>query len=106
MKGYLIKSTYLTGPHKGKSYLLRKGGYVTEEGNSEWCHTTYKTLALAKRRCRQLDEDNEIDYNIETREMVRSIQQGKLPSLRIYERKRYEPYIVEIVGYTSINRKL
>ena len=28
MKRFLIKVTYLTGMHKGKSYLLKKGGYV------------------------------------------------------------------------------
>lgn len=25
MKGYIIKVTYLTGPHEGKSYFLQKG---------------------------------------------------------------------------------
>ena len=31
MKRYLIKKTYTEGIHAGKSYLLRKGGYVTDE---------------------------------------------------------------------------
>ena len=26
MKGYVIKVTYLTGRHKGRTYLMKKGG--------------------------------------------------------------------------------
>lgn len=105
MNGYLIKATYLTGPHKGKSYLLRKGGYVTEEGNCEWDDTTYRTLANAEKRCRQLAQDNERDYNHETWERDHRIQQGKplLHEWRIYEKMSYEPYLVENVGKMSAN---
>ena len=98
MRGYLIKSTYLTGPHKGRSYLVRKDGYVTEEGNCEWDVTIYRTLASVKQRCRQLTRDNERDYNNETRERDQRIQQGEplLHEGRIYEKMSYEPYFVKV----------
>lgn len=40
MKGYIIKATYLTGTHKGKSYFLQKGGYVTSDPDAHSGLTT------------------------------------------------------------------
>ena len=104
MNGYLIKSTYLTGPHKGKSYLLRKGGYVTEEGSHEWSDTTYRTLGIAQAQCKRLAEENERCYNDETWSRNRRIKEGKeVSKYRIYEKRSYQPYLVENVGKMSIN---
>lgn len=104
MNGYLIKTTYLTGPHKGRSYFLRKGGYVTEEGNHEWDDTTYRTLGIAQAQCKRLTEENERCYNDETGSRNRRIKEGKeVSKYRIYEKESYEPYMVEIVGKLSIN---
>lgn len=104
MNGYLIKTTYLTGSHKGRSYLLRKGGYITEEGNHEWDDTTYRTLGIAQAQCKRLTEENERCYNDETLSRNRRIKEGKeVAKYRIYEKASYEPYLVEIVGKMSIN---
>ena len=67
MKGYVIKVTYLTGRHKGKSYLMKKGGYVTEEHNYHFESDVYKTLGIAKRVCTIYHKNNELDYNTERR---------------------------------------
>ena len=64
MKGYVIKVTYLTGRHKGKSYLMKKGGYVTKEHNYHFESDVYKTLGIAKRVCTIYRKNNELDYNI------------------------------------------
>lgn len=104
MNGYLIKTTYLTGPRKGTSYLLRKGGYVTEEGNHEWDDTTYRTLGIAQAQCRRLTKENERCYNDETENRNRRIKEGKeVSKYRIYEKASYAPYLVEIVGKLSVN---
>lgn len=104
MNGYLIKVTYLTGPHKGRSYLLRKGGFVTEEDNHEWDITTYRTLNIAKAQCRRLTKENERCYNVETQSRIRRINEGKeVAKYRIYEQESYEPYHVKHVGKMSIN---
>lgn len=103
MNGYLIKGTYLTGPHKGESYLLRKGGYVTEEGRHEWDDTTYRTLGIAQAQCRRLTEENEICYNDETWSRNRRIKEGKeVSKYRIYEKEAYEPYFVENVHPSTV----
>lgn len=105
MNGYLIKVTYLTGPHAGESYLLRKGGYVTEEGNHEWDDTTYRTLGIAQAQCKRLAEENERCYNDETWMRERRLREGKelLHEWRIYEKQSYEPHLVENVGKMNIN---
>lgn len=58
---YLIKATYLEGLHKGETYLLRKGGYVTDEDTYQDIEDTYSSLGVAKRICKKLAKDNEID---------------------------------------------
>lgn len=96
MNGYLIKATYLTGPHKGESYLLRKGGYVTEEDRHEWDDTTYRTEGIALAQCRRLSHENELAYDDETYMRDSRIKEGKdlLHEWRIYEKMQYEPYLV------------
>lgn len=95
---YLIKATYTEGVHNGKTYLLRKGGYVTDEGNIEWLDTTYKTESIARRVCERMYEENELFRKIEREDEAVKIRKGFSPkSSYIYESKTYEPYPVETV---------
>lgn len=48
MKGFIIKVTYLTGPHLGKSYFLIKGGFVTDNPDRQWMDTCYKTENICR----------------------------------------------------------
>ncbi len=80
---FLIKVTYETGPHAGKSYLLRKGGYVTD-GTFENEDTTYRTYGSAARVCTRLRLKNYREYHLE-----RENSHGKGPF--VYEKEKYEP---------------
>ena len=64
MERYLIKVTYLEGTHKGKTYLMQKGGYITDSGCYQWDETTYANKAMAERRCKQLDKENVVDCKV------------------------------------------
>lgn len=100
---YLIKVTILTGRHKGHSYLLRKGGYVTDEGDSQFEEDTYKTLGTALRVCKQMESRNELNYNVERADNEYRIKQGKSPKeFFIYEKESYEPYLVENIVILNI----
>lgn len=95
---YLIKVTYTEGVHNGETYLLRKGGHVTDEGHIEWLDTTYKTEAIARRVCKQMYEDNELSRKCERMdEQIRIKRGGKPKDWYIYESQTYEPYPVETV---------
>lgn len=95
---YLIKATYLEGPHCGESYLLRKGGFVTDFPSIQWDDTTYKTEGICKRVCKHMFEENELNRRIERREEQWKIQKGGQPKKwYIYESQKYEPYAVDVV---------
>lgn len=95
MARYLIKATYESGIHKGKTYLLRKGGYVTDEIDFQWDDTTYKSRAIAERQCKRLKEENDLNYVIERRENEYRISKGKKgKDWFIYDMESYEPYEV------------
>ena len=97
MKRYLIKVTYLEGRHAGETYLLRKGGYVTEPGYIEWEDTTYASYKTALWQCRRLESDNELNMRIERKDRAYARQMGrKFREYNIYELQSYEPYEVEI----------
>lgn len=92
---YLIKGTYLTGAHEGETFLLRKGGYVTDETRYEWEDTTYKTYAIAARQCDRLEKQNEADYRFYQIENQRRIAKGYKP-MYCPELEVYEPYAIEV----------
>lgn len=99
MKRYLIKATYLEGKHAGRSYLLRKGGYVTDEGAYQWEDTTYATLGIAQRVCKQYAERNEQDRDLERGQEVFDLKTGRRKEPKawyIHELESYEPYEVEV----------
>lgn len=96
MKGYVIKVTYLTGRHKGRTYLMKKGGYVTEEHYHHFKSDVYKTLGTAKRVCTVYHNNNERDYNSERRMNEYNISKGRpAKDWFIYELESYEPFEVE-----------
>lgn len=93
MKRFLIKVTYLTGRHKGKSYLLKKGGYVYGEGEFVLAENTYASEAIAKRVCTMYTNNNERDYTSERKYNDYRISKGhKGKDWFIYELESYEPY--------------
>ena len=96
MKGYVIKVTYLTGRHKGRTYLMKKGGYITEEHYHHFESDVYTTLRTAKRVCTVYRKNNERDYNDERRTNEYNISKGRPPKdWFIYELESYEPFEVE-----------
>ena len=96
MKGYVIKVTYLTGRHKGKTYLMKKGGYVTEERFHHFESDVYKTLGIAKRVCTMYRNNNERDYNCERNYNDYKISKGEEgKEWFIYELESYEPFEIE-----------
>lgn len=98
-KRFLVKVTYREGVHKGESYLLRKGGYVTDEKSYEWEDTTYATEAIAKAVCTKYKKNNDLEREIERKEEAYRISKGKKPkTFYNYFYCDYEPYAVDITG--------
>lgn len=96
--GWIIKATYLTGRSKGRSYFLRKGGYVTE-GGYIWSDQAYKTKGFAERECKRLKKYYELSYRSERQDNEIMIKKGLKPKDSfIYELESFEPYEVEIIG--------
>ena len=97
MTRYLIKITYLEGPHEGKSHLIRRGGRCTDEGDIQWDDTTYASEGIAKRVCKRLYTDNELNRKIERQDEAVRIKRGRpAKEYYIYESCSYEPYPVEV----------
>ena len=98
MKGYLIKVTYLDGRHKGKSYLMKRGGYVVEERHLNYLYQddVYKSLGNVKAVCTRLFNNNERNRRIEDADRKRAIEKGReVHDWYIYEHESYEPFEVE-----------
>lgn len=94
MKAYVIKSTYLEGKHEGRSHILIKGGYVSDEKTKHHIDDCYGTLAQAKAVCTKYKKNNEIERNIE--------RKTKRTSDYIYNLESFEPIEVEAFGTKSI----
>ena len=99
MNRYIIKSTYLTGPHKGRSYFLTKGGYVTDNPDEQWSDDCYKTANICRAVCTKLSANNIVEHRLENkqRECQASKKSQSIPVSMIYELMSYEPYEVKIV---------
>ena len=99
MAHYLIKKTYLDGPHAGKSYYLTKGGYVVDLDKTHFESDTYKTLGHAKRRCDQLYMDNFANIRWERFDEQLNIKKGLRPKKHfIYYEESYEPVEVDAIS--------
>ena len=97
---YLIKATYTEGSHKGESYLLTKGGYVTDEDSIHWEDRSYKTEGICRKVCKHMFEENERSRRCErVDEQIRIKRGGDPKEFYIYESQSYEPYPVEAVRY-------
>ena len=92
---YLIKVTHLEGAHAGESYLLRKGGYVTDDCGFWWEDDVYKTEGIARRVCKHKYEENELSRRIERQTEEYRVKRGGKPNdWYIYESESYGPYPV------------
>ena len=58
MKRYLIKATFTGGAHKGETYYIRKGGYVTNDPRL-CCAEDFYTEASAKAVATKWNKENE-----------------------------------------------
>lgn len=98
MNGYIIKATYLTGPHIGRSYFLTKGGYVTDEPDVQWSYACYKNESICRAVCKKLSSNNIIEHRLENKQRGRQMENGRSISVSmIYELMSYEPYEVKTV---------
>ncbi len=99
MKQYFIKVTYLEGPHSGKTYYLRKGGYVVDLNKDHFADATYKTKGIANRECERLRRKNEVNVNCERQDNECNIKRGKPGKIQfIYVNTAYEPYAVTVIN--------
>lgn len=92
---YLIRNTYLEGPHKGTSYLMRKGGYVAGDTGPYFLSDTYVSYGIALRQCRRMADDNKLNCRLQKQDHERLIKQGKKPGIKIYYQESYEPVPVD-----------
>lgn len=98
MNRYIIKSTYLTGPHNGRSYFLIKGGYVTDHPDEQWSDDCYKTASICRAVCTKLSANNIVEHRLENKQRERQTEKGQSLSVSmIYELMSYEPYEVKTV---------
>ena len=74
---YLIKVTYLAGPHKDKVYLMQKGGYVTSINDLQGFDQTYASEAICRNICNKMFYSNEKDFSIERKQNNWNIEAGK-----------------------------
>lgn len=103
MNGYIIKATYLTGPNKGSSYFLQKGGYVASNPDDQWSDDCYKTENICKSICRKLENRNMVEHVIEKKTREYKSQNGiKLSDYMIYELMKYQPYFVKTVHNSDV----
>lgn len=98
MTRYLIKATYLSGPHTGEVYYLRKGGYVLATLCFVPIDDTYAYHGMCSARCCKMMEDAEIDYDIERRRYLNK-------DSYIFEHMKYEPYPVEYPAESNYLQK-
>lgn len=102
MNRYIIKSTYLTGPHKGRSYFLIKGGYATDHPDEQWSDDCYKTASICRAVCTKLSANNIVEHRLENKQRERQAEKGQSLSVSmIYELMSYEPYEVKTVHPTA-----
>lgn len=103
MNGYIIKATYLTGPHKGKSYFLQKGGYVTSDPDDQWSYNCYKTENICKSICMKLERSNMTEHVVEKRLREYRSQNGyNVSEYMINELMKYQPYFVKTVRNSDV----
>lgn len=74
---YLIKVTYLAGPHKDKVYLMQKGGYVTSINDLQGFDQAYASEAICRNICNKMFINNEQDFAIERKQNNWNIEAGK-----------------------------
>ena len=97
---YLIKATYLEGPHAGTSYFLRKEGYVTDLYQYQWEDTTYSSKGAAQRACTRKTKDNDWEVSNERKWNQFNAEHGRRVKGEkdfIYWPEKYEPIHVDCI---------
>lgn len=103
MNGYIIKATYLTGPHKGRSYFLQKGVFVTDDPGDQWSDNCYKTENICKSICRKLENSSMVEHVIEKRMREYQSKNGySVSEYMINELMKYKPYFVKTVRNSNV----
>ena len=96
---YLIKCTYIDGPHAGKVYLLRKGGYVTDLKQYQDDSDTYASRGFAQRVCDKMQKENTSEFNFERLDnqyrVDRGLSKPKKDNEWLYWHESYEPVRVD-----------
>jgi len=98
MPKYIIKTTYLEGPHEGKTCYVTKYGCILEGAalNHIWQDDVYDTLAACKTACTLRMKHIEVQRRIELKDRERRLEQGKpVSKYRLYYSEKYEPFAVE-----------
>ena len=101
MTKYIIKTTYLEGPHEGKIHYINKHGFVLVDAALDhiWSDDAYDTLATCKRVCTLRMKHIEVQRRIELEDRERRMQSGKpVNKYRLYYLEKYEPFAVETIG--------
>lgn len=103
MTGYIIKTTYLTGPHTGQVAYLRKGGYVTDLDRIHWDDDVYKTEGQCRAICTRYAVSNKRDHEWEIKDKAYRRAQGHdVWKFNIHELQSYEPYRVDDVVSSAL----
>lgn len=98
MTGWVIKTTYTDGIHKGHSYYMVKGGYCRSvETTKVWDDEAYMTESAAKRVCTMYAKNNERDVRYEESEQIYAQRHGR-ERMRIYYPETYEPVQINVVS--------
>lgn len=109
---YLIKVTYLAGPHKDKVYLMQKGGYVTSIHDLQGFDQTYASEGICRNICKKMFYNNEQDFSVERKQNNWNIEAGKKGKdylQFIYWPQSYQPVKVDPetakVDFKDLTRK-
>lgn len=99
MEGYVIKVTYLTGSHAGRSHLRRKGGRIADEHSIFWDDEVYTSLQSCKAACTKFAAANKRDHEWELKDREWARSKGRVVhDWMIHELESYEPYKVDTVS--------
>ena len=96
MTRYIIKGTYQSGIHAGKSFYLIRGGYFVDPEGAVLISDTY-SLSTCKAICTKKAKDNLWHHEIEKLEREWCKKEGEPQFLKypIYELQSFEPFAIE-----------
>lgn len=99
MTGWVIKTTYTDGIHKGRSYYMVKGGYCRSVETAEvWDDEAYLTESAAKRVCTMYVKNNARDIAFEKAEQEYRRRKGYKPMMHMFDPEAYEPVQIKVLS--------